>query len=133
MPYRYILANLLAANEGAAAVLFLDDTGETIHLSCSERDPGEMRVLGAYLGIYLREVERVAADGGLGEPQLIHVERGGLHVYTKPLPDGYHVALVQRRPALVGRARRSLEVAAEELTREVFGRSKPVAEGGGGS
>lgn len=121
MPYRYILGNLLAANEGAAGVLFLDDTGETIHLSCSEPDPDQMRVLGAYLGIYLRGVEKVMADGGLGDPQLIHLERGGLHVYTKPLPDGYHVALVQRRPALVGRALRSLEAAAGDLAREVFG------------
>lgn len=128
MPYRYILANLLAANDRAAGVLFLDDTGETIHLACAERDPEEMRVLGAYLGIYLRGVERVAADGGLGEPRLIHLERGGLHVYTMPLPDGYHVALVQRRPAMVGQAVRSLERAAAALAREVFG--QPAAGAG---
>jgi hypothetical protein len=122
MPYHYILANLLATNDGAAGVLFLDDTGETIDLACAEREPEEMRVLGAYLGIYLRTIERVAADGGLGEPRMIHLERGGLHVFTVPLPDGYHVALVQRHPALVGRARRSLEEAAAQLERDVFGR-----------
>ena len=126
MPYHYILANLLAVNDGAAGVLFLDDTGETIDLACADREPEEMRVLGAYLGIYLRAVERVAADGALGEPRLIHLERGGLHVYTVPLPDGYHVALVQRQPALVGRALRSLQAAAAQLERDVFGR------GGGG-
>jgi hypothetical protein len=122
VPYHYILANLLAVNDRAAGVLFLDDTGETIDLACAERDPEEMRVLGAYLGIYLRTIERVAADGALGEPRLIHLERGGLHVYTVPLPDGYHVALVQRQPALVGRALRSLQAAAAQLEREVFGR-----------
>lgn len=120
MAYHYILANLLAANDGAAGVLFLDDTGETIDLACANGQPEELRVLGAYLGIYLRTIERVAADGGLGEPRLIHLERGGLHVFTVPLPDGYHVALVQRQPALVGRARRSLEAAADQLDTELF-------------
>ena len=121
MPYHYILANLLAANAGATGVLFLDDTGETIDLACADRDPEEMRVLGAYLGIYLRTIERVAEDGGLGAPRVVHLERGGLHVYTVPLPDGYHVALVQRQPALVARALHSLEVAAAQLERDVFG------------
>lgn len=120
MPHHYILANLLATNDGAAGVLFLDDTGETIDLACANGQPEELRVLGAYLGIYLRTIERVAADGGLGEPRLIHLERGGLHVFTVPLPDGYHVALVQRQPALVGRARRSLEAAADQLEAELF-------------
>ncbi|HEX6203335.1 MAG TPA: hypothetical protein VF100_10050 [Thermoanaerobaculia bacterium] len=122
MPHHYILANLLATNDGAAGVLFLDDTGETIDLACANGQPEELRVLGAYLGIYLRTIERVAADGGLGEPRLIHLERGGLHVFTVPLPDGYHVALVQRQPALVGRARRSLEAAADQLEAELFTR-----------
>jgi hypothetical protein len=120
MPHHYILANLLATNDGAAGVLFLDDTGETVDLACANGQPEELRVLGAYLGIYLRTIERVAADGGLGEPRLIHLERGGLHVFTVPLPDGYHVALVQRQPALVGRARRSLEAAAAQLEAELF-------------
>ena len=33
MPFQYVLANLLAKNEGAVGVLFLDDSGETIDLS----------------------------------------------------------------------------------------------------
>jgi predicted regulator of Ras-like GTPase activity (Roadblock/LC7/MglB family) len=121
MPYHYILANLLADNQGATAVLFLDDTGEAIAMACADPDPEEMRILGAYLGIYLRHLERVAVDGGLGEPRLIHIERGGLNVYTMPLADGYHVALVQRQPALVGQARRRLEAAAVQLSRWVLG------------
>ncbi len=120
MPYHYILGNLLAANDGASGVLFLDDTGETIDFVCAEPSPEELRVLGAYLGIYLRQVERLAEEGDLGTPRLIHLARGAWHVYTVPLPDGYHVALVQRHPALVARARRSLEVAAEQLRDLVF-------------
>ena len=37
-----------------------------------------------------------------------------------PLPDGYYLVLVQRRPALVARARATMTAAAEQLTRELF-------------
>ena len=37
-----------------------------------------------------------------------------------PLPDGYYLALVQRLPALVARARATMEDAAEQLKRELF-------------
>lgn len=121
MVFQYILANLLAANDGAAGVLFLDDAGETVDLACSDfTTPYDLRVMGAYLGIYLRQIEGVAQAGSLGTPQMIHIERGGLHVFAIPLPDGYHVALVQRRPALVAHARRSLETAALQLRSEFF-------------
>lgn len=54
MPFQYILANLLAHNDGAVGVLFLDDTGETVDFACSDYSPYQMRVVGAYVGIYLR-------------------------------------------------------------------------------
>lgn len=121
MATEYILANLLAANDGAEGVLFLDDTGETVDLSCSSSTtPYDLKVMGAYLGIYLRQIEEVSERTRLGEMRLIHIERGGLHVFAVPLPEGYHVALVQSRPALVARARRSLDVAAHELRQEFF-------------
>lgn len=121
MPFQYILANLLAANDGAAGVLFLDDAGETVDLACADfATPYDLRVLGAYLGIYLRQVESVAREGELGDTRMIHIERGGLHIFATPLPDGYHVALVQRRPALVGQARRTLFAAADQLRNEFF-------------
>lgn len=121
MPFEYILANLLAANRGAAGVLFLDDAGETVDLACSDfTTPYDLRVMGAYLGIYLRQIEEVAAQGHLGATRMIHIEREGLHVYAMPLPEGYHVALVQRRPGLVAVARQTLEAAADDLKQEFF-------------
>ena len=66
------------------------------------RSPYEMRVIGAYLGIYLRQLEKVLANNDLGEPRMIHIEKKAMHIYVVPLQDGYHLALVQRHPALVG-------------------------------
>jgi hypothetical protein len=79
MAHEYILANLLAENDGAVGTLFLDETGETVDFACSEFGPYQMKVLGAYV-----------------------------------------VVLVQRGPAVVAKAKRSLAAACEQLTRELF-------------
>ena len=123
MPFQFVLANLLAQNEGAVGVLFLDDTGETVDFACSDFSPYQMRVVGAYVGIYLRQTERFLASSALGAVQFLHVEKDSLHLYTMPLPDGYYLVLVQRRPALTARARRTMQDACAQLHRELFARS----------
>jgi hypothetical protein len=120
MPFEYVLAELIAQNEGAVGAVFLDDNGEAVDLACSELRPHEMRVLGAYVGIYLRQFEKFLEPGGHGRIELLHIENEGLHVFARPLPEGYYVVLCQRSPALSFRARRSLEQASATLSREVF-------------
>ncbi|MDX1631402.1 MAG: hypothetical protein R3234_06055 [Thermoanaerobaculia bacterium] len=119
MPFQYILANLLAETE-AVGVLFLDETGETVDVSCSEFTPYEMRIVGAYLGIYLRQLGGFLEDQRAGRPELIHIEKEKLHIYAMALPEDYYLVLVQRPPALVGHARLQLQRAARELERELF-------------
>jgi hypothetical protein len=120
MAFQFILANLLANNDRAVGVLFLDGSGETVDLACSEYTPYQMRVVGAYLGIYLRRLEKVLAGNDLGGPRMIHIEKQAIHIYAVPLPDGYYLGLVQRHPALVAQARRTLEEAVEQLKTELF-------------
>lgn len=120
MPFHYILANLLANNERAVGALFLDPSGETIDLACTEFTPYEMRVLGAYLGIHLRQTEQVLESSGLGEATLLHLEHENLHIYAVPLPDEYYMVLVQRPPVVVAQARRQLWDAAKQIRVELF-------------
>ncbi len=117
--FQYILANLLANNADCLGVLFLDPTGETVEMSCSDASPYEMRVLGAYLGIYLRQLDKVLVHNQLGEPLLVHIEKRAAHVFAVPLSEGYYLAMVQRQPALVARSRATLEEAARQLEREL--------------
>lgn len=118
--FQYVLANLLANNDDALGALFLDDNGETVDLACAGYTPYQMRVVGAYLGIYLRQIEKVFTGTEVGEPRLIHIEKKVVHIYAMPLPDGYYLVLVQRHPALVARARETMVEAAAQLTRELF-------------
>jgi predicted regulator of Ras-like GTPase activity (Roadblock/LC7/MglB family) len=120
MPFQYVLANLLVENPDAEAALFLDDSGETIDFACAERNPYEMRLVGAYLGIYLRLIGGLIAEANMGSTQLFHLERERRHLHVIALPDGYYLVLVQSQPAQVARARLSLVQAAEQITREVL-------------
>lgn len=118
--FQYVLGNLMAGNDGAVGVLFLDGSGETVDLACSDLGHYEMRIIGAYLGIYLRRVEKLLAGNDLGRPRMIHIEKRAVHIYALPMADGYYLALVQRHPALVAQARRTLEDAGAQLERELF-------------
>lgn len=121
MPVHYILANLLAANDRALGALFLDESGETVDLACSESlTPYQARIIGAYLGIYLRQLEKVCDRNQWGYPEQMHIEKEGIHIYAQALPEGYYVVLLQARPGLVAQARRSLLDAEGDLRREFF-------------
>ncbi|MFY9821388.1 MAG: hypothetical protein WAM82_08400 [Thermoanaerobaculia bacterium] len=121
MVFQYVLANLLAHNDHALGALFLDGTGETVDLACgTDFSPYEMKVIGAYLGIYLRQLERLLASNDLGEARMIHIEKKALHIYVVPLPEGYHLALVQGHPAMVAHARETMALAVEQLRQELF-------------
>jgi hypothetical protein len=110
--FHYVLANLLANNKDALGAIFLDGTGETVDLACADFSPHEMKVVGAYLGIYIRHFDRLLTGNDLGGLKVL--------IYVVPLPDGYSLALVQKHPALVAQARASLGKAVEQLTNELF-------------
>lgn len=121
MPFRYVLANLIANNDQSLGALFLDNTGETVDLACgTDMSPYQLRIIGAYLGIYLRQLGKVLSANDLGEARMIHIEKKAVHIYVVPMPDGYSLALVQRQPAMVARARHSLAEAVVQLRRALF-------------
>lgn len=120
MPYEYILANLLAENQGAVGALFLDESGETVEVACVDHDPSEMKLLGAYVGIYLRQIARFLEPEDFGELEALHIESQNLHVFARPVAEGYFLVLAQRAPALTALAERSLARASSQLVRELF-------------
>ena len=121
MPYEYILANLLANNDGALAVLFVDEVGETVDLARSDFSHHDLKVLGAYVGIYQRQLSEMLDSSDFGRFEMLHIEEDKVHLYATPLPDGYSLVLVQRRPGMVARARETLLAARSQMAREIFG------------
>ena len=120
MPFQYVLANLLADHPEAIGVLFLDDAGETVDFACVDDSPYEIQLLGAYLGIYLRQIGQIVENAKLGPVRNLYIERRDRHFHVAVLPDGYCLALVQRQPALVASSRERLNRAAQDIARAVF-------------
>ena len=120
MPFHYILNDLIAEVEGAEAVVFIDEEGEAVAVVTRDLEPGTAQLTGAYLGIALRQLQRTLGDAGLGRPAVIQVGRGPHNLYLATLPEGYFLVLLQRRPAVAGRARARLERAAAGLSEAVF-------------
>ena len=120
MAFQYILANLLALTDSAVGALFLDPTGEMIDFAITDFSPYQVRILGAYLGIHLRQLDRMLVANRLGEAQLLEIEQEGLNILAVPLPDGYAMALLQRSSGALAVARKQLLRAAEEMAAEVL-------------
>ncbi len=121
MPFRYILADLLAGVPGAVAVIFLDDSGETIDVATTDYSPEELKIFGAYLGISLRQARTLLEPTEFGGLDLIHIRWGHVNVHAVCLPDEYYLVLLQSAPAPTGLARRHMKTAVAALERELFG------------
>ena len=75
--FRLILDELLVTTHGALAALFLDFEGETVELVC-DRDLSDhnLRILGAYQGLFLMQLRTLCANADAGEPQ--RFDRAGI-------------------------------------------------------
>jgi predicted regulator of Ras-like GTPase activity (Roadblock/LC7/MglB family) len=113
--FQRILDALLASLNGLRAAVLLDNEGETVVASHREGDDHSHRVVGAYQGIYLRDLARAFARSGLGEIRNFMIEFDGSRVFTESLQDGYYVVLLTGNDVPPSLARRRLGIAADEL------------------
>lgn len=120
MPFHYVLADLLAKVPGARAVVFIDDSGETVDLATTGHSPEELKVMGAYFGIGLRQARNLLEPTTLGGPDSISLRHGAVYVHANCLSDGYFLVLLQSLPASTGIARRRMQGAVADLERELF-------------
>lgn len=120
MPVEYILTDLLSQTDGAVGAIFLDESGETIDLACADLTPYQLRVVAAYVGIQLRQMDRMLGENRLGACRLLQVTKDDLRVYCATLDDGYSLVLIQRAPGVAALARAKLFSAAQRIRQAVF-------------
>ena len=115
MIYQQILDTLVASLSGLLAAVLLDGEGETVVAAHRAGDEHSHRVLGAYQGIYLRDLVRAAARCGLGGIREFSLDFGKTRVHTEALQDGYYVVLLTDDSVSPALARRRLARASTEL------------------
>ena len=118
--FRLILDELLVTTGGALAALFLDYEGETVELVC-DRDLSDhdLRILGAYQGIFLTRLRTLCANAGAGQPLRFKIDFADVSVMSYDVKDGYYVVLLVDSSAVEGLAWRSLEKCRERLLSEM--------------
>ena len=112
MLFRQILLDLLHTTHGSLGAIFLDSEGESVEVITErpfEADDHDLRVIGAYQGIFLTQLQRLCDTLNAGTPRRFKVQFEKWNVLSCDLKDGYYLVLVVDDSANEGQAWRALE------------------------
>lgn len=119
MPFQYLLTNLLVDVTGAHGAIFLDWEGEAVELVTRQATPYELKLEGAYQGIFLRRLDRLTEQLGDGAVVSLTLSGRQLKVMGRMLKGGYYLLLLMDPATPMFLAGRSMERTAEALNREI--------------
>jgi hypothetical protein len=118
--FRMILHELLATTSGSLAALFLDWEGETVELACEhDLSDHELRIIGAYQGIFLSRLRTLCATVEAGAPRRYKIELETRAVLSYDVKDGYYIVLLVDSSFNEGLAWRRLEECRDRLLAEM--------------
>ena len=118
--FHLILTEMLATTRGSLAAIFLDWEGETVELVCDrDLNDHDLRILGAYQGIFLDKLRTLCSNAGAGVPQRFKIEFPETCVLSFDVKDGYYIVLLVDATANEGMAWRKLEKCRERLLAEM--------------
>ncbi len=120
--FRRILHELILSTPGAIGAIFLDHEGETVemlHDRPFDTDDHDIKVMGAYQGIFLMNLRELCDRTGIGAPHRFKVEFAEAKVLSRDLKDGYYLVFLVDRTAHEGLAWRNLEKCREQLLAEM--------------
>lgn len=112
MGFREILADVLQSASGAIGAIFLDSEGESVEVVSArpfDTDDHELRVIGAYAGIFLSQLRRVAEATDLGATRRYKIDFAASKIFCCDLRDGYYLVLVVDSVAVEGMVWQALE------------------------
>jgi predicted regulator of Ras-like GTPase activity (Roadblock/LC7/MglB family) len=120
--FREILLDLLHTTEGSLGAIFLDSEGESVEVVTErpfEADDHDLRVIGAYQGIFLSQLQRLCETLDAGSPRRFKVQFEKWNVLSCDLKDGYYLVLVVDDSANEGVAWRELERCKARIVEEL--------------
>lgn len=122
MLFRRILLDLLQATRGSLGAIFLDSEGESVEVITErpfDADDHDLRVIGAYQGIFLSQLNRLCDTLRAGKPERFKIEFQKMNVLSCDLKDGYYLVLVVDETANEGVAWRELELCRARIVEEL--------------
>ena len=120
--FLHILRRLVTAVPGSIGALFLDYEGETVSM-LSERpfdiEDDDLRMFGAYQGIFLTQLRALTARVDAGTPVRFKLEFARTRAFTCDLQDGYYLVLLVDPGTSEALVWRQLEVSRRDLLAEL--------------
>jgi predicted regulator of Ras-like GTPase activity (Roadblock/LC7/MglB family) len=120
--FRDILHDALEATHGAIGAVFLDAEGESVEVVTErpfETDDHDLRVIGAYAGIFFSQLRRIAEAIGDGEVVRYKIDFAASRVFCRNLHDGYYLVMIVDAGAIEGSVWREVELCREALLQEM--------------
>ena len=122
MPFRQILLELLQSIDGSLGALFLDWEGECVEVITErplDADDHDLRVIGAYQGIFRAQLRKLCEEMDAGRPLRLKMDFETTKVLTCDLKDGYYLVLVLETTTNEGTAWQHLEACRHRLLAEI--------------
>jgi hypothetical protein len=119
LPFQYLLTNLLVDVPGAEGAIFIDYEGEAVEYVTRRATPYELKLEGAYQGIFLRRLQKLTSMLGGGEIERLSIAGRQLLVMGQVLKSGYFVLLVMSAGTPLSLASLALQRTSEALNREI--------------
>ncbi len=119
MAFSYLLTNLLVDVPGAQGAVFLDPEGESVELVSRQATPYELKLEGAYHGIFLRQAARLAGLVGGGGLERLAIAGTQMQVMSRALKSGYYLVLIMEPGASVAVAGEALGRASAAFNSEI--------------
>jgi predicted regulator of Ras-like GTPase activity (Roadblock/LC7/MglB family) len=120
--FRDILADLLQTTRGAIGAAFLDSEGESVEVASArpfDTDDHELRVIGAYAGIFLSHLRRVAEATESGASARFKIDFAASTIFCCDLGEGYYLVAVVDAAAAEGLVWQALERCRTSLLAEM--------------
>ena len=120
MPFQYLLTNLLVDIPGAQGAIFLDSEGEAVEFVSQRATPYELKLEGAYHGIFLRKAGRLSKLMGGGELERLSIAGKQMQVISRALKGGYYLVVVMEPGTSFALASHAMQRTSEDLNREIY-------------
>ena len=118
MPLQSEMDAIVAELEGAIGAIIVDYDGETVVSSANDFETHDLQVVGAYGGIFLDHLRRIAREHGLGKLASFVINGREARLLHHALRDGYFIVVILRNDCCLSRARQRLEIAHDRIIEE---------------
>lgn len=122
MPFREILLEVLQTTGGAIGAAFLDSEGESVEVVSArpfDTDDHDLRIIGAYAGIFLSQLRRILASTDGGTARQFKIDFAATRIFCCDLRDGYYLVVLVDAGAAEGVVWQGLKQCREKLLAEM--------------